>query len=263
MLCLLYCLLFSPTKPIQVVSVTFNRGFRSFHKRDKPVCSAHWSFHNTLSALVFASKYFILDLHSSPIKGYFFIPSKIAQKAHCVWPPFSTLCRGIFEEKQASVLRFNSRSLGTGLPFIYFLENRVFDDKFDIFCRSQNPRRNYIPSPLTTPRRMTRKLGDQITNSPIFRRKMIPSAPPSAQPSPAEANTIPSISRTSSENKSGLLAFLSSAFKRGNGRKNFDGKNMFLDPRMHDDYEDSMEMHQFSDSGRIANRYDNMRWDVW
>lgn len=29
------------------------------------------------------------------------------------------------------------------------------------------------------------------------------------------------------------------------------------------DYEDGFEMHQFSDSGRIANRYDNMRWDVW
>ena len=40
-------------------------------------------------------------------------------------------------------------------------------------------------------------------------------------------------------------------------------KNLFLDPKMHTDYEDTLELHQFSDSGRIANRYDNMRWDAW
>ena len=47
----------------------------------------------------------------------------------------------------------------------FFLSN---EECFDY--RSQNARRNYIPSPLTTPRRMTRKLGDQITNSPILNR---------------------------------------------------------------------------------------------
>ena len=60
----------------------------------------------------------------------------------------------------------------------------------------------------------------------------------------------------------GLLSFLTSWRRNSNGKKNY-GKNLFLDPRMHNDYEDGFEMHQFSDSGRIANRYDNMRWDVW
>ena len=69
-------------------------------------------------------------------------------------------------------------------------------------------------------------------------------------------------SSNSSKPATGLLSFLTSWRRNSNGKKNY-GKNLFLDPRMHNDYEDGLEMHQFSDSGRIANRYDNMRWDVW
>ena len=40
-------------------------------------------------------------------------------------------------------------------------------------------------------------------------------------------------------------------------------KNLFLNPKLHTEFEDTLELHQFSDSGRIANRYDSMRWDAW
>jgi len=160
---------------------------------------------------------------------------------------------------------------------------RLLDDEETLSLRSQNARRNYIPSPLTTPRRMTRKLGDQITNSPILNRarkrfetpqhhcskgqtgsSSRKSEPNVEQPSiPAPDSTSNGSSSSSGNSKpAGLLSFLTSWRRNSNGKKNY-GKNLFLDPRMHNDYEDGFEMHQFSDSGRIANRYDNMRWDVW
>jgi len=167
---------------------------------------------------------------------------------------------------------------------------RLLDDEETISLRSHNARRNYIPSPLTTPRRMTRKLGDQITNSPILnrarRRFETPQHNCSSRPSCSSATksetnieatgSIPSAPDSSSNGSSsgststskpstGLLSFLTSWRRNStNGNKKNYGKNLFLDPRMHNpDYEDGFEMHQFSDSGRIANRYDNMRWDVW
>jgi len=163
---------------------------------------------------------------------------------------------------------------------------RLLDDEETLSLRSQNARRNYIPSPLTTPRRITRKLGDQITNSPILsrarRRFETPqnqctsgqssssksdsnveqaSIGPTALPDSTSNGSAASSSSNSSK-PAGLLSFLTSWRRNSNGKKNY-GKNLFLDPRMHNDYEDGLEMHQFSDSGRIANRYDNMRWDVW
>ena len=81
----------------------------------------------------------------------------------------------------------------------------------------------------------------------------------------SSSNGSSSGSTSTSKPSTGLLSFLTSWRRNStNGNKKNYGKNLFLDPRMHNpDYEDGFEMHQFSDSGRIANRYDNMRWDVW
>ena len=141
--------------------------------------------------------------------------------------------------------------------------------------------RNYIPSPLGTPKRMAQKLGNQLSNSPILSRRTwhrvdgsssLPSSstsPASVAPTSNQAPAMNSSSSSSNSSKSstngGFFSFLTSAMPMLSKRqvnKNH-SKNLFLDPKMHTDYEDTLELHQFSDSGRIANRYDNMRWDAW
>jgi len=100
---------------------------------------------------------------------------------------------------------------------------------------------------------MTKKLGNQITNSPIVSRAR------------------QRLEQPTKESSKGLFSFLSSTLIWRSKTKEKSNKNMFLDPRMHHNYDccsatattDHCVAHQFSDSGRIANRYDNSRWDVW
>ena len=169
--------------------------------------------------------------------------------------------------------------------------------------QQSSTRRNYIPSPLGTPKRMAQKLGNQLSNcSPMLSRRAWQrveigggsSASTSATPSGSSRNPVsqqgshlgsqqgphppgshqgslqaPSnISSTPSASKSssgGFFSFLTSAMPMLSKRqinKNHQ-KNLFLNPKLHTEFEDTLELHQFSDSGRIANRYDSMRWDAW
>ena len=178
---------------------------------------------------------------------------------------------------------------------------------------SVTTRRNYIPSPLGTPKRMAQKLGNQLSNcSPMLSRRAwqrveigggggsasssatTPSGssrnhpvqlshqqgshlgsqqgpPPhlgshqgSLQVAPSNSSSTTS-SASKSSTSSGFFSFLTSAMPMLSKRqinKNHQ-KNLFLNPKLHTDFEDTLELHQFSDSGRIANRYDSMRWDAW
>ena len=79
---------------------------------------------------------------------------------------------------------------------------------------------------------------------------------------PSNISSTPSASKSSS---GGFFSFLTSAMPMLSKRqinKNHQ-KNLFLNPKLHTEFEDTLELHQFSDSGRIANRYDSMRWDAW
>ena len=89
--------------------------------------------------------------------------------------------------------------------------------------------------------------------------------------SPIVSRARQRLEQPAKESSKGLFSFLSSTLIWRSKTKEKSNKNMFLDPRMHHNYDccsatattDHCVAHQFSDSGRIANRYDNSRWDVW
>ena len=89
--------------------------------------------------------------------------------------------------------------------------------------------------------------------------------------SPIVSRARQRLEQPTKESSKGLFSFLSSTLIWRSKTKEKSNKNMFLDPRMHHNYDccsstnqtDHCVAHQFSDSGRIANRYDNSRWDVW
>ena len=78
----------------------------------------------------------------------------------------------------------------------------------------------------------------------------------------------------SSSSGGGLASFfsafsmLTTGSSSSSSRKNknhYNSKNLFLSPEIHEDFVDNggVEMHQFGDTGRIANRYNDKHWDVW